>query len=68
MLVFVRNGVEAARSKTLLNGSFRVVLAPGTYVVRSLKKFPIGGMHPRTVMVRQGRFSVVMLTIDTGIR
>jgi len=68
VLVFVRNGVEAARSKTLLNGSFRVVLAPGTYVVRSLKKFPIGGMHPRTVMVRQGRFSVVMLTIDTGIR
>jgi len=68
VLVFVRNGVEAARTKTLPNGSFRVVLAPGTYVVRSLRKFPIGGMHPRTVTVRQGRFAVVRLSIDTGIR
>ena len=68
VLVFVRNGVEAARAKTLSDGSFRVVLAPGTYVVRSLRKFPIGGMHPRTVTVRQGRFAVVRLSIDTGIR
>jgi hypothetical protein len=68
VLVFVRNGVEAARTKTLHNGSFRVVLAPGTYVVRSLRKVPIGGMHPRTVTVRQGRFAVVRLSIDTGIR
>ena len=68
VLVFVRNGVEVARSKTLPDGSFRVVLAPGTYVVHSLRKFPIGGMYPRTVTVRQGRFAVVRLSIDTGIR
>jgi hypothetical protein len=68
VLVFVRNGVEAARAKTLSDGSFRVVLAPGTYVVRSLPKFPIGGMRPRTVVVRQGLITVVRLTIDTGIR
>jgi hypothetical protein len=68
VLVFVRNGVEAARAKTSRNGSFRVVLAPGTYVVRGLRKFPIGGMPPRTVAVRQGPFTVVRLSIDTGIR
>jgi len=68
VLVFVRNGVEVARSKTLPDGSFRVVLAPGTYVVHSLRKFPIGGTHPRTVTVRRGGFTVVRLTIDTGLR
>ena len=68
VLLFVRNGVEAARATTVRNGSFRVVLAPGTYVVRSLRKSPIGGMRPRTVEVRQGGFTVVRLSIDTGIR
>jgi len=68
VLVFARNGVEVARSKTLPNGSFRVVLAPGTYVVRTLRKFPIGGMHLRAVRVLKGRFTVANFEIDTGIR
>ena len=68
VLVFVRSGVEAARTRTLPNGSFRVVLAPGAYVVRSLRKFPIGGMQPRTVRVLVGRFTVANFELDTGIR
>jgi hypothetical protein len=68
VLVLVRNGVEAARARTQPNGSFRVVLSPGTYVVRTLRKFPIGGMHPRTVRVLAGRFTVANFEIDTGIR
>jgi hypothetical protein len=67
-LVFVRKGVVVRRVTTAGNGSFRVALAPGTYVVRTARTFPIGGMSARSVKVRQARFTVVKLSIDTGIR
>ncbi len=68
MLVFVRDGLEVGRATTLRNGSFRAVLPSGTYVVRTLRKFPFGGARPVKVYVRSGRFTVVSLAIDTGIR
>jgi hypothetical protein len=68
VLVFTRGGLAAARATTLRDGSFSVALAPGTYVIRTLRKSLIGGMRAHTVEVRQGRFAVVRLSIDTGIR
>ena len=68
VLVFVRKGVETTRTTTLRNGSFRVVLPPGTYVVRALRTFSFRGLRPRTAEVRPGRFTVIRLSIDTGIR
>jgi hypothetical protein len=67
-LAFLRGGVRVAIATTSKAGTYRVVLRPGTYVVRSLRKLPLGGFPPRTVRVRQGCFTVANLEIDTGIR
>ena len=68
VLVFRRGARDVARTKTRLNGSFRVALSPGTYVVRTLRKLPFGSPQPRKVRVDPGRFTVVTLVTDTGIR
>ena len=49
-------------------GTYRVVLRPGTYVVRSPRKLVFGRLAPRTVRVVAGRFTVANFEIDTGIR
>lgn len=67
-LAFLRGGVRVAIATTSKAGTYRVVLRPGTYVVRSLRKPPLGGFPPRTVRVRQGCFTVANFEIDTGIR
>lgn len=67
-LVFVRGGVRVATAATSKAGTYRVVLRPGTYVVRTLRKMPSGSPQPRTVRVPAGRFAVVNFEIDTGIR
>jgi hypothetical protein len=68
VLVFARGGHEVARTTSLRNGSFTTVLSPGTYVVRGARRSSIGGLRPRIVAVRAGAFTIVRLTIDTGIR
>ena len=67
-IVFVRNGVRVASTMTLKNGTYRVLLRPGTYVVRSLRKLTFGTLTPRTLRVFAGRFTVANFEIDTGIR
>jgi hypothetical protein len=67
-LVFVRDGVRVATATTSKAGTYRVVLRPGTYVVRTLRKLPFGSPQPRTVRVLPMRFVVVNFEIDTGIR
>jgi len=67
-LVFLRGGLRVASATTSKAGTFRVVLAPGTYVVRLLRRPAFGGSPPRTVRVLPGRFAVANFDIDTGIR
>jgi hypothetical protein len=67
-LAFLRGGVRVATATTSKAGTYRVVLGPGTYVVRTLRKLPFGSPQPRTVRVRAGGFVVVNLVVDTGIR
>ena len=67
-LVALRGGVRVATARTSAVGRYRFVLRPGTYAVRLLRVPTLGGLSPRTVRVAQGRFTVVNLVVDTGIR
>lgn len=67
-LVFSRLG-RTVETRTDADGRYRVVLRPGTWSVRTTGAPRIGtGVRPATVRVVAGRFRVVNLDIDTGIR
>jgi hypothetical protein len=65
-LVFMRNGARVASAITSRAGTYRVVLPPGSYVIRSPRK--ISGSLMSTVRVRAGGFTTANFEIDTGIR
>lgn len=67
-LVVLHGGVRVASVTTTKAGTYRVVLPPGAYVVRTLRKLAFGGSLPRAVRVLPGRFALANLEIDTGIR
>jgi hypothetical protein len=67
-LAFLRGGVRVATATTSKAGTYRVMLPPGTYVVRSFRKLMFGSPQPRTVRVVRGLFAVANFEIDTGIR
>ena len=67
-IAFFRGGVRVASTTTSKAGTYRVVLRPGTYVVRSPRKLIFGTLPPRTVRVVAARFVVANFDIDTGIR
>ena len=67
-IAFFRGGHRIASTTTSRAGTYRVVLRPGTYVVRSSRKLIFGTLTPRTVRVVAGRFTVANFDIDTGIR
>jgi len=64
-----RAGVRSVRSAG--DGRFRVSLPPGAYVVQALPRagspFP-RSPPPRRVQVHPGRFTVITIIYDTGIR
>ena len=67
-LVFTRAD-RSAKSITRRDGSYRVQLAPGTYVVSVIPRRAVGtGLRPHTVVVRDSRMTRRNFTIDTGIR
>jgi hypothetical protein len=67
-LVFSRKG-RSVRTRTDTTGHYRVVLASGWWNVRTAAPLRIGsGISPRSIRVVAGRFRVVNLDIDTGIR
>jgi hypothetical protein len=68
LVLFLRGGVGVASATTSASGRYRVVLAPGVYVVRAIRRPVIGSSKPRTVRVLPGRFVVANFAIDTGIR
>jgi hypothetical protein len=67
-LVFFRAG-RSVRTQTDSLGHYRIALVPGWWRVRTAAVPRIGsGIEPHTVRVLAGRFRVVNLDIDTGIR
>ncbi len=68
-LAFFRTGFRTVTTRTDTAGRYRVALAPGVWGVRAPGSPRIGsGISPSRVRVYVGRFRVVNLDIDTGIR
>jgi hypothetical protein len=68
VLVAFRSGRQVAKTRTTEAGTFRFVLSPGVYVVRTLRTSMANSFAARTVRVRPGRFTISNFEIDTGIR
>jgi hypothetical protein len=63
VLTFVRRGIVRARVTTAADGSYRVELAPGRYVVRSTRP-----VTPAAVRLASAQVKRVTFYLDTGIR
>ena len=63
VLAFVRRGVVRARVTTRADGSYRVALAAGRYVVRSART-----VTPAAVTLSPAQVKRVTFYLDTGIR
>ncbi|HEX6381659.1 MAG TPA: hypothetical protein VF180_10485 [Acidimicrobiia bacterium] len=63
-----KDGSVAATEKSFSDGSFRMIVAPGSY--RLVADWPsrIGGCGPVEVTVEYGRFTYAEVSCDTGIR
>ena len=57
-----------AETKADANGSFRVALAPGDYVLQPLGGAPLPTAPTQEFMVSAGRFTTVRVDYDSGIR
>lgn len=68
LLVFKKNGRDAARVTTTRCATYRVILAPGVYSVTAPKYRRGSGVTPGKVRVKKGRILRVDLEIDTGIQ
>jgi hypothetical protein len=68
LIAFRRDGRVVGRVETRADGSYRIALRPGRYVV-SAPEFRRGTrVTPRRVTVPKGKFARVDLEIDTGIQ
>ncbi|HKY77093.1 MAG TPA: hypothetical protein VJS45_13185, partial [Acidimicrobiia bacterium] len=63
-----KDGSVAATGKSYSDGSFRMIVEPGSY--RLVADWPsrIGGCSPVEVSVEYGRFTYTEVSCDTGIR
>ena len=63
-----KDGSVAAAGKSAPDGTFRIVVAPGSY--RLVADWPsrIGGCGPVDVSVEDGRFTYAEVSCETGIR
>jgi hypothetical protein len=68
VLVFSQSGRVVARTTTGRDGNYRVLLRPGKYGVRTVKRTLGSGLSPRIVVVPRHRVARVDFEIDTGIR
>jgi hypothetical protein len=67
-LVFSRSGRIVARTRSALDGSYRLRLKPGAYAVSSPNAARTRPLKPRRVVVPRGRYGRVVFRLDTGIR
>ena len=68
VLRFSRNDRVVARTSTRADGTYRLILAPGRYVVSLAEARGPTSIIPHTVRVAAGRMTLRDFTIDTGIQ
>jgi Carboxypeptidase regulatory-like domain len=68
VLLFSQAGKVVARTTTGPKGGYRIDLKPGRYAVTTTRRTIGGGLTPRLVVVRAGRFARVDLHLDSGIQ
>jgi len=62
------SGELVTRFQTRADGTFKVVLPPGNYVLQGVSKGPLPRAPRLDVTVQSGRFTQVTLSFDSGIR
>jgi hypothetical protein len=67
-ITFSRRGRVVASTRTGSDGSYRITLKPGTYVVAAPKQRAGSGLLPRRVAVRSGLYRRVVFKLDIGIQ
>jgi hypothetical protein len=68
VLRFSRNDRVVTRTRTRADGTYRVILTPGRYLVSLAKARGPTSIAPHTVRVTAGRMTLRDFTIDTGIQ
>ena len=68
VLVFVRGGVVRQRVTSAVDGSYRVLLAPGTYRVRVVQPAGVRRLTPASVSVVAGETKRITFYLDTSSR
>ncbi len=59
---------KIARIEPLINGTYKIELPGGEYVVDLEKQHMFGKNLPATVIIKKGEITVLNINIDTGIR
>lgn len=62
------DGKVVAETTSAADGSFRVALAPGDYVLEPVNGDPLPTAQPQDLTVAPGRFTTVRVDYDSGIR
>lgn len=62
------DGKIVAETKSAADGSFRVALAPGRYVLQPVDGTPLPIAQPQEFTVAPGQFTTVRVDYDSGIR
>jgi hypothetical protein len=62
------DGKVVAETKSAADGSFRVVLPPGGYVLEPVSGDPLPIARPQDFSVASGQFTTVWVDYDSGIR
>jgi hypothetical protein len=65
---FSRQGRVVASTRTGADGSYRITLKPGTYVVAAPKQRVGSQLDPHRVAVCTGRYRRVVFKLDIGIQ
>jgi hypothetical protein len=67
LLVFMRSGL-ARRTRTAVDGAYRLKLPPGRYKVAAPGTSRVRVLDPTTVVVPRARYRRMTFTLDIGIR
>jgi hypothetical protein len=62
------DGTVVAVTKSAADGSFKVTLAPGRYVLEPVNGSPLPSAQPQQFTVSAGGFTTVRVEYDSGIR
>ena len=67
-IVRASDGRVVAETRSATDGSFRVALPPGDYVLEPVNGNPLPIAQPQDFTVPAGRFTTVQVDYDSGIR